>query len=92
MDGIETTVAKSLNITDASLNLKARAHEVRQTLAAVWNVQPTPAQPPKPEAAFSLNMINGGEENISNQDGRLLVDKVHFAPRGKYRCKLIIVA
>lgn len=92
MDGIKTTVAESFSVTDAVLNLKSKAHDVRQTLAAVWNVQPTQAQPPSPEAAFSLDMKNDSEESVSEVDKRLLVDKVHFEPRGKYRCMLTTLA
>ena len=85
---INTTVAKSQNVKDAALNLNLKAYEVRRTLAAVWDVAPTRAQPPPPEAAFSLDMRNEGSESvIGDSDGRLLVEKTHFAPGGKYRCR-----
>ncbi|KAF6227395.1 hypothetical protein HO133_008839 [Letharia lupina] len=83
---IKTTVAKSQDIKDAALNLNIKAYEVRRTLAAVWDVEPTRAQPPPPEAAFSLDMKNESSESvIGDGDERVLVDKMHFAPGGKYR-------
>ena len=88
MTVIKTTVAKSHDIKDAALNLNVKAFEVRRTLAAVWNLAPTQGQPPSPEAAFSLDMKNEGQESVvGGSDERRLVDKVHFAPGGKYRCK-----
>lgn len=88
MSEVKTIVAKSHNVKDAALNLNLKAYEVRRTLAATWNLAPTQAQPPPPEAAFSLNMKNEGQESVvGNSDERRLVDKVHFAPGGKYRCK-----
>ncbi len=89
MTGIKTTVAGSLDTKDAALNLIAKAYEVRRTLAAVWDTEPT--QPPSPESAESLDMKNPGpgdeEDIIGEVDKRVLVDKSHFAPGGKYRCK-----
>ena len=85
---IKTTVAKSNDVKDAALNLNVKAYEVRRTLAAVWNVKPTREQPPPPEAAFSLDMKNESSESVvGDGDERVLVDKSHFAPGGKYRCK-----
>ena len=93
MAAIKTAVAKSRDIKDAALNLNVKAYEVRRTLAAVWNLAPTRAEPPAPEAAFSLNMVNEGSESVVGaEDERVLVDKVHFAPGGKYRCKFIAIA
>ena len=87
---LKTAVAKSYNVEDAALNLNVKAYEARRTLAAVWNVEPTPAEPPAPEAVFSLDMTNGSQESVVGpEDGRTLVDKAHFAPGGKYRCKSI---
>ena len=84
---INTTVAKSQDVKDAALNLNLKAYEVRRTLAAVWDVAPTHAQPPSPEAAFSLDMRNESSESvIGDRDGRLLVEQNYFAPGGKYRC------
>ena len=92
MTVIKTSVAKSNNIKDAALNLNLKAYEVRRTLAAVWELDPTPAQPPPPEAAFSLDMRNEGAESVvGGSDERALVDKTHFAPGGKYRCKSTIM-
>ena len=89
MTVIKTTVAKSTDVKDAALNLNVKAYEVRRTLAAVWNLGPTRAEPPAPEATFSLNMRNEGSESVvGDHDERVLVDKIHFAPGGKYRCKL----
>ena len=93
MTVIKTTVAKSRDVKDAALNLNVKAYEVRRTLAAVWNLGPTRADPPAPEAAFSLDMRNEGSESVIGEgDERVLVDKMHFAPGGKYRCKLITIA
>ena len=93
MSEIKTIVAKSQDVKDAALNLNVKAYEVRRTLAAVWNVQPTRAQPPSPEAAFSLDMKNESQESVlGNSDERRLVDNIHFAPGGKYRCRSITVA
>lgn len=90
---IKTTVAKSHDVKDAALNLNLKAYEVRRTLAAVWDVEATRAQPPPPEAAFSLDMRNESSESIVGEgDERVLVDKKHFVPGGKYRCKSIIIA
>ena len=84
---IKTTVAKSYDIKDAALNLNTKAYEVRRTLAAVWDVKPTRPQLPPPEDVISLIMKNESSESIVGEgDERLLVDKVHFAPGGKYRC------
>ncbi|KAL9602705.1 MAG: hypothetical protein Q9219_001695 [cf. Caloplaca sp. 3 TL-2023] len=79
------TVAKSHNVKEAALNLAAKANDVRQTTAAVWDMAPTAAQPPSPEATFSLNMTNDVDESVVEGDERTLVDKIHFAPGGKYR-------
>ena len=88
MSEVKTIVAKSYDVKDAALNLNVKSHEVRRTLAAVWNLAPTERQPPSPEAAFSLDMKNEGQESVvGSSDERRLVDKVHFAPGGKYRCK-----
>ena len=88
---IKTTVAKSHDVKEAALNLNVKAYEVRRTLAAVWDVKPTSAQPPSPEAAFSLDMKNESSESvIGESDERALVDKAHFAPGGKYRCEITI--
>ena len=88
---IKTSVAKSYDVKDAALNLNVKAYEVRRTLAAIWNVKPTRAQPPPPEAAFSLDMKNESSESVVGEgDERTLVDRVHFAPGGKYRCKAFI--
>ena len=85
---IKTTVAKSQDVKDAALNLNVKAYEVRRTLAAVWNLQSTIARPPAPEATFSLDMKNESSESVvGDEDDRVLVDKTHFAPGGKYRCK-----
>ena len=92
MSEIKTIVTKSHDIKDAALNLNVKAHEVRRTLAATWNLAPTQAQPPSPEAAFSLDMKNESQESVvGGSDERRLVDKVHFAPGGKYRGKGIAV-
>ena len=91
MTMIKTTVAKSNDIKDAALNLNVKAYEVRRTLAAVWNLQSTRAQPPALEATFSLNMKNESSESVIGEDDRVIVDKIHFAPGGKYRCKLITI-
>lgn len=93
MTGIKTTVAKSHDVKDAALNLNVKAYEVRRTLAAVWDVEPTRAQPPAPEATFSLDMKNESSESVVGEiDERVLVDKIHFAPGGKYRCKSLAIA
>lgn len=89
---VKTAVAKSNDIKDAALNLNAKAYEVRRTLAAVWNLAPTRAQQPAPEATFSLDMKNESLESVNGDDDRRLVDKIHFAPGGKYRCKSAVTA
>ena len=92
MSEVKTIVAKSHNVKDAALNLNVKLYDVRRTLAATWNLAPTPAQPPSPETAFSLDMRNEGQESVvGDSDQRRLVDKDHFAPGGKYRCKSIVV-
>ncbi|CAD6585747.1 MAG: hypothetical protein ASARMPREDX12_002107 [Alectoria sarmentosa] len=86
MTDIKTTVAKSHDVNGAALNLNVKTYEVRRTLAAVWDVEPTHAQPPAPETTFSLDMINESSESVVGEvDERVLVDKIHFAPGGKYR-------
>ena len=63
-------------------------YEVRRTLAAVWELQASPAQPPPPKSIMSLDMKNEGSESVvGDGDERVLVDKAHFAPGGKYRCE-----
>ena len=90
---IKTSVSKSKDVKDAALNLNVKAYEVRRTLAAVWNLAPTRAEPPAPEVTFPFNMRNEGSESVAGDyDERVLVDKIHFAPGGKYRCKLIAIA
>ena len=85
---IKTTVAKSHDVKEAALNLNVKAYEVRRTLAAVWDLEPTRALPPPPEAIMSLDMKNESTESVvGDGDERILVDKAHFAPGGKYRCK-----
>lgn len=92
MSEVKTSVAKSNDVKDAALNLNVKAYELRRTMAAVWNLRSTPKQPPSPEAAFSLDMKNEGEESVvGGSDERRLVDKAHFAPGGKYRCRPIRV-
>ena len=83
---INSTVAVSHDVRDAALNLAAKAYEVRRTVAAVWKVKPTVPQPPLAESTFSLDMKNETNESVVEGDERVLVDKVHFAPGGKYRC------
>ncbi|KAL6718682.1 hypothetical protein ACLMJK_002916 [Lecanora helva] len=83
---IKTAVATSHDVRDAALNLNVKAYEVRRTLAAVWDVEPTQAKPPPPESAFSLDMKNESSESVVGEgDERIQVDRVHFAPGGKYR-------
>ena len=92
MSEVKTIVAKSQDVKDAALNLNVKAYEVRRTLVATWNLAPTQARPPSPEAAFSLDMKNDEQESmVGGSDERRLVDKVHFAPGGKYRCKSVPV-
>ena len=86
---LTTTVAKSNDVRDAALNLNVKAYEVRRTLAAVWNVQATKAQPPSPESVSSLDMKSEGTKFVVGEDDRMLVDKKDFAPGGKYRCESI---
>ena len=89
---IKTTVAKSQDVRDAALNLNVKAYEVRRTLAAVWDVDSTRAQPPPPEAAFSLDMKNESSESVVGEgDERILVQRRDFAPGGKYRCKPVSI-
>ena len=92
MSGIKTAVAESQDVEDAALNLIDKANEIRQTLAAIWKLKPTRAQPPAPEATFSLDMKNESEESVFGDDKRRLVNKIHFAPGGKYRCKSAVTA
>ncbi|ERF68250.1 hypothetical protein EPUS_02706 [Endocarpon pusillum Z07020] len=76
----------SHDVRDAALNLNLKAYEFRRTLAAVWNVKPTRAEPPPAEAAISLDMKNESIESVvGGGDERLKVDNIHFAPGGKYR-------
>ena len=89
---IKTLVAKSNNIKDAALNLNAKAFEVRRTLAATWELKPTSVTPPPPAESFSLDMKNeSGESVVGDGDERVMVDPVHFAPGGKYRCQLLFL-
>ena len=86
-------VAKSNDVKDAALNLKAKSYELRRTLAAVWDLDPTKAEPPAPESTFSLDLKNpGGESVVNKRDGRTKVDPTHFAPGGKYRCMYIVIS
>ena len=90
---INTTVAKSRDVKDAALNLNAKAYEVRRTLAAVWDLKPTAAKPPRPDAAASLDMKNeSGESVVGEGDERVKVADVHFGPGGKYRCKASVAS
>jgi hypothetical protein len=91
MTVIKSTVAKSNDIRDAALNINLKAYEVRRTLAAVWDLKPTGTAPPAPAEAFSLDMKNeSGESVVGDDDGRVRVQKAHFSPGGKYRCKSFV--
>ncbi|KAL8832995.1 MAG: hypothetical protein Q9170_004594 [Blastenia crenularia] len=79
------TVVLSHNVHDAAFNLASKAYDVRWTIAAVWKVKSTIAEPPSTESTLSLDMTNGFDESVVGDDGRALVDKVHFGPGGKYR-------
>ena len=85
---INTTVARSRDVASAALNLNTKAYEVRRTLAAVWDLKPTPSQPPPAEECFSLDMKNESEESVvDGGDERVKVADAHFRPGGKYRCR-----
>lgn len=85
---INTTVARSRDVKDAALNLNAKAFEVRRTLAAVWDLKASAAEPPPTSEAFSLDMKNESHESVVGEgDERVKVADVHFAPGGKYRCE-----
>ena len=87
----EAAVPLSCNVKDAALNLNTKAFELRRTLAAVWDLNPSGAEPPAPEAAISLDMKNEGTESVVGEgDERVKVGNDHFAPGGKYRCESII--
>ncbi|MCJ1438955.1 hypothetical protein MMC27_008345 [Xylographa pallens] len=83
---VSTLVAKSRGVHDAALNLNAKAFELRQTLAGVWDLKPATTEAPDPKSTFQLDMKNdSGESVVGNEDERVKVETVHFAPGGKYR-------
>jgi hypothetical protein len=84
---VSSIVAKSTNTSTAALNLNAKAYEVRQTVAGIWDLAATPAEALAPEATFQLDMKNeSGESVIGENDERVQVPDQDFAPGGKYRC------
>ena len=84
---VSTLVAKSHGVHDAALNLNAKAFELRQTLAGVWDLKPATTEAPDPTSTFHLDMKNdSGESVVGDEDERVKVEAVHFAPGGKYRC------
>ena len=87
---IHTLVAKSDNIRAAALNLNAKAFEARQTLAGIWDLNPTATAPPPPESTFQLDMKNHIDESVVGEgDERVKVEEKDIMPGGKYRCKLV---
>ena len=81
---INTLVAKSTDVKAAALNLNAKAFEIRQTIAGVWDLKPSAVE--APESAFSLDMKNATDESVVGEgDDRVKVDERHFQPGGKYR-------
>ena len=86
---ISTVVAKSGNTRAAALNLNAKAYEVRQTVAGIWDLKPCDTKPPPPSSTFQLDMKNQADESVvDGSDERVKVDDKHFMPGGKYRCML----
>lgn len=87
MTVIHTLVAKSEHVNDAALNLNAKAFELRQTLAGVWDLAPSTTEPPHHSKTFHLDMKNeSGESVVGDEDERVKVDERDFMPGGKYRC------
>ena len=83
---IGSSVALSHNVKESALNLNVKAYESRRTLAATWELS-TRADATPPESAFSPNMVNDSNESVNGDDGRTIVDPIHFRPGGKYRCR-----
>ena len=74
---IHTLVRKSEHI---------KAFDLRQTLAGVWDLTASKAEPPHPDSTFHLDMKNdSGESVVGDEDGRDKVDEKDFMPGGKYR-------
>lgn len=86
MGVINTLVAKSVDTKAAALNLNAKANEVRQTIAGVWDLKPSSTTPP--ESAMNLDMKNDSTESVVEGDERVKVQERDFQPGGKYRCTL----
>ena len=85
-----TRVAYSANVEEAAFNLNAKANELGNTIAGVWNLKPTDNNA-APESAFAHNPTNDLRESKigqPDQDGRKKVDESDFMQGGKYRCKL----
>jgi len=83
---ITSQVSKSNDIQQAALNLTAKAFELRQTIAGVWDLGSSDAAPA--ESAVSLDMTNPSSESvIHGEDGRKPVPEKDFLPGGKYRCE-----
>ena len=82
---ISTLVAKSEDTRAAALNLNAKAFEIRQTLAGVWDLKPSNDDVPKD--TLHLDMKNASHESVvGDNDERTKVNEQHYMPGGKYRC------
>ena len=85
---IDTLVNKSNDTKDAALNLNAKTFELRRTLAAVWDLNPTTSDLPSQHSTFSHDPGNEPSESyFAPSDERVRVQPHEFAPDGRYRCK-----
>lgn len=87
---IAVDTSKSLEVQALAIN--AAANQLRTTIAGVWDLGQTSAQPPPPESTLVLKRVLPGQESVLDGDERTLVDPQHYAPGGKYRgiIKLLI--
>lgn len=83
--GPEAAVTVNVQSLDAqALSINAITNKLRQTIAGVWDLNTTTAQPP--QTTTFLAHKNPGEESVlEGGDERVLVEPKFFAPGGKYR-------
>lgn len=88
---IDTLVSKSNDTKHAALNLNAKTFQLRRTLAAVWDLDPSTADLPSQESTLSLDSANEpSDTSFASSDGRVKVQPHDLAPEGRYRCKTAV--
>ena len=78
-------VIEGHSLEEQALSINAATNELRQTIAGVWDMAKTGAQPPSKSEMTVLKRVNPGQESVVEGDDRQLVAAEHFAPGGKYR-------